>query len=389
MNIYIEKYDPYEGVLLADFTEIKHFNEFCSRIDFPISGSRTMLYVEGLRFNSGVIPKEGSVYSFPEELITELSWIREPDSDNEGLQRQGSDIIAFRAKSKTIVHSYFSKSLNKQTWTKAELTWSGEPCGANEINGNIKVLIKNVGQGNWNEIYANDKCILIYDLGSSIHYSTSEVKEIIRNSNAFTFKPTLIISHWDVDHYKAIFQIESHLLSRLCCVFCPSNIPNLTSKRAYEILKQNCNYINAIDSSNTRLIKRKVSLSPLYSGSNYKLFRGEMSSNRNKSGLSITLWSDINSVILAGDHYYSQIFDNIYSEIPSGMRLNIVTPHHGGEAGRIDKYIGVITNVNKAVTSTGTNNYGHPKDTNRKDLARMGFSWSRTDHINNDITIQL
>lgn len=386
MKIYIEKFDRYEGFLLVDFINRNDFIEFCRNIDqtYDTSDHRTMLYIEGLKFISGIYPKEGCIYYFPKELYSEINWIREPNGELES-----SDIIAFRSKNNLKVPSFFSKALKRQDWTIAESRWDGAPCGGSRVSGDISIIVKNVGQGNWNEIYSGNKCEIIYDLGASIHYSSLEVKKIVKSTDAFLDRPSLIISHWDVDHYKAIFQIESTLINHLCCVLCPSNLPNLTSERAFRILQDNCIYINAISPSYSRKIKSRVSLELMYEFSNLYLFRGEKSSDRNKSGLSIALWNKRGAVILAGDHHYSQIFRDIYSKIPSGLELNIITPHHGGEAGKLDRFIGKIPMVNKAVTSTGKNSYGHPKDENRKTLAKMGFTWLRTDYVGNDITILL
>lgn len=386
MKIYIEKFDRYEGFLLADFINRDDFVEFCGIINQTVDENdyRTMLYIEGLRFLSGIYPKEGCLYNFPMEFINEINWNKESNGELEG-----SDIIAFRAESNLNVPSFFSKTLKRQELTTAESSWEGGPCGGCGVLGDISIIVKNVGQGNWNEVYAENRCRIIYDLGASIHFSSLEVKQVVKSTNAFLDSPSLIISHWDVDHYKAIFQIEDTLINQLCCVMCPSILPNLTSKRAFKILQENCGYINTISPSNLRKVKRKVSLEVLFKYKNLYLFRAEKSSDRNKSGLSIALWNKKGAAILAGDHHYSQIFLDIYNNIPPGLELNIVTPHHGGEAGKLDSFVGKISMVNKAVTSTGKNSYGHPKDENRKGLSKMGFKWLRTDNVGNDIVINL
>lgn len=122
---------------------------------------------------------------------------------------------------------------------------------------------------------------------------------------------------------------------------------------------------------------------------NFALFRGEKSADRNKSGLSIAVWSNNQAAILAADHYYYQIFSDIIKVIPKDRKINIVTPHHGGRAGNINKFLGRVTNVNLAVTSTGRNFYGHPKNENRINLLKMGFKLIRTDYAGKDISIHL
>ncbi|MBN9901370.1 hypothetical protein [Bacillus thuringiensis] len=396
MHIYIEKYDRQQGMLLADFVYVEHLDQFCDRIGQRLNEAdeRTMILIEGLNFVSGIYPKEGCVYHFPDELITKYKWNRESIEESEEEKEIGSsDIIAFRAKGNGEIPSFFSKALKRYKWNLAKPKdlsyWDGKPCGGKGIKEDLSVKVRNVGQGNWNEVYKKDRCILIYDLGVSIKYNNHQVKQIIRNTQAFKDSPSLIISHWDIDHYKAIFQAESELLGSLCCVFCPAKLPNLTSERAFKRLKENCNYINSIEEDDSRLISRRISLSLVFDEPNFVLFRGEKSSDRNKSGLSIAVWNKNSSIILAGDHYYYQIFDYIYKKIPQGLKVNLVTPHHGGEAGSLKRYIGNIPNVNIAATSTGENNYEHPKPENKKNIIKMGFKWVSTNEVNGDIEILL
>lgn len=386
MIIYIEKFNKYEGVLLADFITVNDFNLFCNSIDMP-SDHRTMLYIVGLNFKSGISPKEGCIYKIPDELRFGFEWYREDES--------ASDIIAFTAKpKKKYEQSFFSRAIKRTrktgTQSKVELgNWDGIPCGGSNISGEVKIRIKNVGQGNWNEIYVNKKCKIIYDLGVSIKLNQSDVRKIVGNSTSFEHNPSLIISHWDIDHYKAIFQVEPHRLSSLCCSFFPSIVPNLTSSRACKILLENCSYNVGVKESNSRKKKRRISLEIIYRQVNFMLLKGEKSSDRNKSGISMALWNEDNCTILGGDQHYYQIFDDILKELPSRVKLNIVTPHHGGEAVSLKKFIKKVNNVGRAVTSTGPNNYGHPRESNRKDLSEMGFDWERTDLVKNDIDIIL
>jgi len=388
MKIYIEKYDLYEGFILLDFINISDFIEFCQKIDTPYNENdqRTMLCIEGLRFKKGIYPREGMIYNFPLELIHEVNWERESDPDGE---LEGSDIIAFRTQMNLKKFSYFSKSLSIQNSGKAESTWIQEPCGGLRIKENIDIVVKNVGQGNWNEIYSDGKCCVIYDLGSSIHLKNSEIKNIIHNSMAFEDRPSLVISHWDIDHYKAIFQAKNEQLNKICCVLCPSELPNLTSKRAFDVIRKNCNFINTLSPIKTRKVKRKVSVELEYKYSNFLIFNGEKSSDRNKSGISIVVWNKTSAIILPADHHYFQIFNDMYGHIPLGREINIITPHHGGKAGNPNVYIGKISNANIAITSTGKNSYGHPDDNNRKILSKIGFSWMRTDNVGKDIKIKL
>lgn len=372
MIIYIEKYDSIEGFLLADFISKEDYIEFCNKIRYEnyINDERTMLFIENLRFNKGIVPKEGSVYEIPYELIENLKWIKESTSENRSdLHEEAgfSNIISFRTNANYMGYSIFKTSLNS-----THLKFISLP-------------------GNWNEIYDNNKCKVIYDIGASIFSTNLEIRKFVSESKrAFSDSPSLIISHWDIDHYQSLFELDKSDLGSLCCVFVPDKLITETSKRAFNILKSNCNFINVINQSPKRAIKRRISLEMLCSDKkHFAFFRGEKSKDMNKSGLALTVWNNRGCAILAADHHYSQIFSDIYKIIPQNLKINIVTPHHGGEAGKIPKQMINPILPELAVTSTGNNNYGHPKDEIRKDLSYIGFRWLRTDFEGQDILITL
>ncbi len=413
MKTYIEKYDPIEGFLLADFVEWKDYNKFISRIRKEDYGydERTMLFIENLKFTGGEIPKPGKVYPMPYQFFESFKWTKEPgylgkkkhyhhrrwpedkpESDISETEMGYSDIISFRAEANYYGKSYFEKPI---TYKNIELfaipnkkRWEGPPCGGRKLHDNIKVVVKNVGQGNWNEVYSDNKCCLIFDIGASIFLNNLEMREIVDNSMAFMYKPSLILSHWDIDHYIALFQVPNTRLSKLCCAFFPIELPNLTSQRAYHRLYHYCPYTVPYSASNYKKQKRRIGMEKIFEDKNFALFRGEKSSDRNKSGLSIAVWNEDNCMILPGDHHYHQVFDDIYNSIPENLTVNMVVPHHGGHAGKI-RIPQNLFSVGLGVISTGKNHYGHPLNENRIALSKIGFKLLRTDYKGKDIEIEL
>jgi beta-lactamase superfamily II metal-dependent hydrolase len=416
MIIYIEKYYKIEGFLLADFINKEDYTLFCERIGYKNlrNDERTMLLIKNLKFYKGIIPKEGSIYEMPYELFREYKWIKEPILHSKELPENAetSNIISFRTNANYYGNSFFEKSLKSPFRTnttrngdsffekslkppclrfnRLRYTERWGPCSLRRLSGNIKVRVKNVGQGNWNEIYDNNKCKVIYDIGASIFSTNFEIRKFVSGSKkAFADCPTLIISHWDIDHYQSLFEVDKSDLSNLGCVFVPDKLITETSKRAFKLLEDNCKFLNVICESSERVIKNRISLEICGKGDNFAFFRGEKSSDINKSGLALVVWNETGCVILAGDHHYSQVFCDVYDNIPLRRQINIVTPHHGGKAGKIPTEIEGKILPKLAITSTGNNNYGHPKEEIRKKLLKIGFKWLRTDIAGKDVEVIL
>jgi beta-lactamase superfamily II metal-dependent hydrolase len=401
IRVIVEKYSIVDRLILLDFISEIEFRSFCSIINQDIipSDKRSMLLIENVIFSPDNTPREGKLYIFSEKDIGFFNWEREP---NELLGEYdpnlgSSDIIAFRADNINKMINFFTNPLKNipnlflndmgNIFDEVELF---PFCGIRNLcNENISVIIRNVGQGNWNEIYDIEGCKIIYDIGASIRYTNIQVKNLVNNSNAFSYNPSLLISHWDIDHYRGVFQLDENQIGNICCVYAPAKIPNLTTVNAINKLRNLNVPLYFIPEQMNRKVPRRISLEKIISDNCIALFRGESSSDRNKSGLVLSIWQKTESIILAGDHYYYQIFEDVATELPLNVRINIVTPHHGGKAGSLNKFRKGRVKANIAVTSTGDNSYGHPFAENERHLKRIGFYWVQTDNLNADILIKI
>jgi beta-lactamase superfamily II metal-dependent hydrolase len=391
MRLYVEKYDEHEGFLLADFVSNRDYLEFCRSIDsrvFP-EDFRTMLYLDNLFFTTGDQPIEGAVYLMPDTLLR-FDWVKEPGYGNLQETREFSDIFSFRTNANFRGGSFFGSPVSyRATRISSKNRWFGRPCRADQLTDQIEIVVRNVGQGNWNEIYSEGACQVIFDLGTSIHFSNQETRRIIDSGNTFNGSPTLVISHWDIDHYKGILQLSTSEISSLCCIFAPEVLVTETSKRVFKMLEDNNRFVVPIPELHSRKVKRKISSQVLFSGSRFILFQGEKSTNRNHSGLSLAVWAQDESVLLSGDSSYYQVFEHMIPAMPLNKKFNLVTPHHGGEAGKFNMSSFNAASAKLAITSTGRNSYGHPFNYVRQQLASCGFQWIRTDHMNSEISIRL
>ena len=117
--------------------------------------------------------------------------------------------------------------------------------------GKVSVTIRNVGQGNWNEINFNDLVKIVYDAGAPMNASRTDIATIIGNRNTLypTSKPILILSHWDKDHYHSLIGMtDTELQNNFSAFVCRDRIPNLTSRILFSRLR------NAVGSANTYTI---------------------------------------------------------------------------------------------------------------------------------------
>ncbi len=104
-----------------------------------------------------------------------------------------------------------------------------------------EVLIRNVGQGNWNEIYTNQKLELIFDIGTHYPASRSSINNLVKSRIAIinSDQPSLIISHWDVDHYHCLFGLNSADIAAFKIIIFRTEPPTLTARKAHQNLVLN------------------------------------------------------------------------------------------------------------------------------------------------------
>ncbi len=194
----------------------------------------------------------------------------------------------------------------------SEGTWQGgRPCTLESLSDEIKIEVVDVGQGSTNLIQSN-KRLTIFDFGASIFASKTELKRIA-DKIAYKFdvssKPSLIISHWDCDHYNLLTVLDDTWLSTLCCVFFSAEVISLTSKQVVKRLLNNCNYICTFKSSSLK--KGTTGIVPIISSNNYVLYIGGKSKSTNKSGLALVIKSTTDITILGADHNNKQIWGHI------------------------------------------------------------------------------
>jgi len=312
----------------------------------------------------------------------------------------------------------------------------------------MELEVVNVGQGNFNVIKIGG-FNLFYDLGAPLQAKEVDVDDIVsRNCSLFNTEFGVLISHWDVDHYRLIFNLEKvGKLKNMKFLICPNHLPNMTSIKAFDIVVAKNIYIHTIYNiknntcfKNTTNIKvnrgdtpyskvqfsnlalesvtdlitlcKRLSANFLYNCNKkylrvllgsycyqkdlicLDLFHSVNKADRNKNSLVLVLKyqnkaSINNYVVFTGDCHYSDLDKFILSTLDFPLNeVYLVVPHHGGGAGKF-----ILDNLNlpngkgEAIISVGHNPYGHPLLGNIMDL-RKKFPNTivfRTDKMTNNI----
>ena len=253
---------------------------------------------------------------------------------------------------------------------------------------NPVIYVADVGQANWNELRDGDFTALVFDCGSPLNCKKN-VTDMIWNKHQQQLKmmpSTLVISHWDIDHYQCLIdRDEQELKSCFKSVFCPRAVSK-TSLKVYVSLKQIfgdgfieipsfAQYFNRLTWPPMKFQARTH---------NVALYKGALGGGINHSGLAIFVEGKNKTAFFSGDLKIGQCNEVRMQENISKPHVLIV-PHHGGFCGKTS--LRVYNPIDTAIISVGRNNsYGHPS----KDVINYlkGISSNpikRTDLLSGDI----
>jgi len=106
-----------------------------------------------------------------------------------------------------------------------------------QFNGkDLRIAVRNVGQGNWNELLDGDKVLVVYDIGANRNARRDVIDALFktREDDLMRYKPILVLSHWDIDHYICLKGLTSSQIS-LCfskCI-CVNKIMSISATLTY------------------------------------------------------------------------------------------------------------------------------------------------------------
>ena len=396
-HLFVEQYT--NDNLLVDFVEESEFIYFRNNGDYIEKMTLREYEPTMLLFKHvGKLPlKEGELFTIPMEQLIEIKNIyRNRIQRDNSTEEKPMNVYMMFSNGEFITNLFEHKQTNKSSLRKykeaVKETWAdGTPCALDSLKSEFVVKVLDVGQGSTNLIY-DDKTLTIFDCGVSMGYSKSEcVNALKRMQYLFDSyrKTSLVISHWDCDHYNLLTLMDDKLISNFCCVFLPATVISLTAKNVVKKIYKDCRFIRTFSPLSVSK-KRKIGIRPIIAKKNYELYVGEKCSSINKSGLALLVKGDCDAVILSADHSNYQIWDCIYPLSVQGAcsKMNIVVPHHGGDCGKINvKYLSEQAGV--AVVSVGKNGYKHPQQKTIDTYNNFGFEIKRTDWERTDIVIHV
>ena len=281
-----------------------------------------------------------------------------------------------------------SMRISEDYIVRFDSSWNNRPCALSGLSENFNIIVWDVGQGNTNCI-SDEHNLTIFDFGSSIYYSKEKQKTIVNEHIDFINmhdRISLVISHWDIDHYNLLCSVSDDYLSNICCIFYPPQGIGVTLMQIKTRIEKICRYRNAINSP--KKISRTCGLRMVFSGYRYKLFTGEKSQSKNHSGLILMVFNNNSATFLTADHSNYQVWNQLYQYLSPGINiLHVVVPHHGGNCGNTPIPRRYRTGL--AVISVGSNTYGHPMPKTISTYQNAGYTIKRTDRCGQDIVIEM
>lgn len=271
----------------------------------------------------------------------------------------------------------------------------------------LKLKVNKVGRGNWNEIVVDEKTEVVYDIGTFIEKKSRDhyVDGLIRNHQYSYHEPTLIISHWDLDHYNVFLFMSNYEREQFSQMIVTSSLPSLTPFRLLQEVMKNTKVKLSLVDNNSKMLTAPVNYIDVNNPA-LKLFVCPMKKNAskfntNESGLLLDVDVEDKNILLTGDCTYAQASDALqqsYSQISQDKDHYLVIPHHGG--GHHPKYqLPACCKLKTAILSVDelkkdkTNmvvrhRYGHPTiEVVYHFIKEHNCKLLRTDYANEDIVI--
>jgi beta-lactamase superfamily II metal-dependent hydrolase len=387
--VLIEDFDLANSTVVFDFLDSKQLEKFNSIFNLQVNIEKPSM-VKIINYKQKSI-KENTVYAIDAKIIETLK--------SENIEQINSSyLFGFSINLKNISEPIFKSAVSIGEFDKLEL--NSYYSGAGKIDfldinfrGKISLIVRNVGQGNWNEILVNDNVKIVYDAGAPMNAAKDKIREYIgdKPNQYLDYRPTLFLSHWDKDHYHCLIGMTDTELSCFSNFICPDLLPNITSRLLFSKIERAIGRDNILTISNIpRIDRNEPSRLQLISPTtnNLMVFNSLENKDRNMSGIVLAIKAIKSSVVLSGDCHYYQISDYVLPLLNYKHMHNMVVPHHGGKAGEYKYNLIPCVKPKDAIISVGKK-YGHP----RVDYVRaLKFDWFRvynTHDVNDDIRIDL
>ena len=386
MYIYIEKivYDykekNYEAII--DFQSQNELSEVMSTLNIrPIPyENKSLIVLRNLHFLKNKF-KESCWYKIDTSFFRNFQ-VEDIFTENDSIICSLYKPHSFKI-DKELYHEEkelnMNTSLNEISIEKSLLY--NDPIFSNISDDDLKLIVRDVGCGNWNEVVSGD-FKLIYDMGADTHFIKSTKRTIVEHAEV-TSPYILVLSHWDIDHYNLIKHLSDDELLNIRYFVAPSNIPN--TLEAQNVLSRLVSFnipLNLITFAHSPY--KRIDLFRVLNLPYLDIYRSSCGKRPNNSGIVLTFKNNDNLVILPGDHYYNQLLRAVMDR---NKKHIMVVPHHGGYAGMFKK----VTWQNYAFIN-GAMSTRHKKYSTNFPLPHIhnffitGLSWSCINCPREDVT---
>ena len=361
--VYIEEYDKVNKQVILDFIDDGEYQAFVSLIKQSKNNKNASMMV--LRDYQQRNVQENTIYAIKRDVINE--WVE--DGSLVVSNGETSLLIGYTVNLKKDI-PVFNLSISLGGYEGVTFDFS-EPQNHQIENldlafkGKIEVVVRDVGQGSWNEITNDGSVKIVYDIGCSVKANANDVRKLVNKKLPLYIKskPGLIISHWDKDHYHCLLGMSDEELSLFSYVICRAYTPNNTSQRLLEKLIRNIGRDNVYTFAHMAPVAGPVRLCLVNSPNNQLLiFNGQYNKNRNISGIILALRTSSSSVVFSADTRYDQLSKDVLPFLNYKNYHYLIVPHHGGHAGPYLYEMFHSTLIHTAVISVGENTYRHPLD---------------------------
>jgi beta-lactamase superfamily II metal-dependent hydrolase len=386
--VYIEEIDRDNNIIILDFIDSNELEKFTNVLEIQNDIFKASM-VKIINYRQKNL-RENTVYAIDRDFILNLRSNIEPQED--------SFLFGYTIDLKNERAFLFKTSVTigeQDKYIIGAIIRGGAKNSILDISlkGKINVTVRNIGQGNWNEIYSNDEVKIVYDAGAPMNANKTVVRNHIGNKvNEYsTSKPSLILSHWDKDHYHALIGMTDAELQCFSSFICPDIRPNITSRILYDRIQNAIGKNNIYTVSNIPEVKGLPPALGLISPvrNNFMIFNSTYNKDRNQAGIVLAIKTNISSIILPGDCHYALLSNCILPLLNHTHLHNLIVPHHGGKGGAYDYDMNPGTTPGQAVISVGANRYGHPNRAYTTALTLDRFQVMSTQKVGSDITINL
>ena len=247
------------------------------------------------------------------------------------------------------------------------------------------MIVWDVGQGNANGVY-NDASAVLFDFGAPMYASVQRTLQYYASTVSVFQNKTygLIISHWDIDHYKMLCYAPDSFFNNIQFIAFPTRVIRYTAKQLLNRMSSLCRN-KCFPVIPTTSIKNGSFDLVIWNGP-FHLYVGASRMNINNSGLFLIVSGLSSYGLFTGDRTNWNNTLNLWWP-GKGQAMNIVVPHHGGNSKTIPDS-NSITHPHIAAISVGNNTYSHPTQQTINTYKARGYKIERTDN-NGTIVIPL